>query len=828
MLIPRSWRHASLALMLGLAAGGAIASGDVPYDIFVPRYASDVDPDRYDAGELGVVLPSYGRAFLYPAWRAIVLGREGLQRAPAKGLGDIFAGDRSAGWTDANAGAASDSETPLAAWLKASAPYAAPAREKLTEGMRKAADEYSQYLVCNESAFSFAVETLDRLAKRNDASPQRLRTWVEGQDKVFAICGVKEERAAIDAYPLGLPASETSFFWRQMRDYQTAAAAFYNGDFDDSARRFEAIGANPRSPMFVWGAYLALRSRARAADLDTTPATQRKEVDRKVAAQSALQKSNPTAYEAMRQAAYAALERETAARRARQLADLEARTRAILADPRLAEIHPAARGTLHTMQARLAPQARFDTLTAELDDPGADPYAESRFNDWRILADTFYDNNGVDKAVEAQARARHPFFDWIRGLQVCGQSVTVAGESEPPKENKGVREARERCRAEYAHALAQWQAAAPVSNGPDPRRAWLTAALMLADTLPPELEQAALAVPAQAPEYLTVRYNLARLYRLRGHAGQARAIGDEQLRNLRGEKPLSMAARNLFMQERFATAATVDEALGLLLRTPTFGIGSAALRYDADSPGARLPRPAGDGLRWLNGHLGNAELLAAADDQRLDAVTRAQLGVSAWLRADMLGQGELAAHAAGWVAVHVPMLKASAARYLGLPTLAQRRHALVLVMLDYQLHPYVDSHRTDITAKWEKQKDPSVVTASMWCKIDDDPYAYASESGVEQLPPALRISANPAARDHDIGLIKRSKTATGYVGHHVMAWAAAHPKDAQVPWLLSVVVSSTRGGCLDPGSSKLSRAAFVLLHAKYKNSEWTENTPYWY
>ena len=64
--------------------GTATASGyDSPIDEFVSRSGPDLPLKRYDAGDLGIVLPSYPRVYLYPAWRAIVLGREGLQKHPA-------------------------------------------------------------------------------------------------------------------------------------------------------------------------------------------------------------------------------------------------------------------------------------------------------------------------------------------------------------------------------------------------------------------------------------------------------------------------------------------------------------------------------------------------------------------------------------------------------------------------------------------------------------------------------------------------------------------------------------------------------------------------
>jgi hypothetical protein len=61
-----------------------------------------------------------------------------------------------------------------------------------------------------------------------------------------------------------------------------------------------------------------------------------------------------------------------------------------------------------------------------------------------------------------------------------------------------------------------------------------------------------------------------------------------------------------------------------------------------------------------------------------------------------------------------------------------------------------------------------------------------------------------------------------------MEWAGTHPADPELPWLLYVVVMSTRGGCLDNDASALSRKAHALLHKRWPRSEWASATPYFY
>jgi hypothetical protein len=61
-----------------------------------------------------------------------------------------------------------------------------------------------------------------------------------------------------------------------------------------------------------------------------------------------------------------------------------------------------------------------------------------------------------------------------------------------------------------------------------------------------------------------------------------------------------------------------------------------------------------------------------------------------------------------------------------------------------------------------------------------------------------------------------------------LAWARTHRDDPLVPEALHQAVRSTRYGCFDASTGKLSRAAFRLLHRRYPKSEWTERTPYWF
>jgi len=780
--------------------GTVSASGfDSPIDEFVSRNGTDMPLKRYDAGDLGIVLPSYARVYLYPAWRAIVLGREGLQkRAASEGGLERAIGSYVSGWVNLN-----DPQQPFNQWVVASASIVPELAGARRSGFGVLTDDFSGYINCPQTAFGFATDTLKSLSKRSDATASRLTAWVLAQQAVFGFCeygarkfatyqGPRAADMPIPRIPEPLPASEP-LYWRQMREYQIAAGYFYDAQFAESARRFSVIAATTDHPMRAWGAYLALRSRLRDATLNATPKRER-------GVNGPSDEPNEQFMKSLR-------------------SDAER----ILADSTLATVHEATRATLRTAQYRLTPSRRFAELSTALDDITADPYAEDHLGDWRRLANDLIEEYPREKAqnFETALRRRYVYFDWMRTLQHC------ALESDLKKRE-------ESCRAEQLHADEQWLLAMKETRAHSAgiARAWLVASLMLADTLTAPLEQAALAVPSTAPEYLAVRYNLARLYRTSQQANRARSIDDLVLANVQTVAGGSVSAANLFRQERFAVATSLDDAVQYLMRaSPTRSNPDTGEREPSVLEKSRSMLAA-DGLVWLNTRLAISDLLDLAGNGRLDAALRARIAVAAWMRADLLGRREQADAAAGIVAANAPAFKSMMERYRSLASNDERRHWLLLNSLLFNLSPSVNAmdNAADRWTRPLKQDRNEDAVASMWCSVANAAgNRFADDNAAtEQAPSPIDVSKDAPARDREMAELAKLKTATGYVGDHVLAWAKTHPNDPDLPWLLHVVVQSTRGGCLDDGASKISRAAYVLLHKRFPTSPWTEKTPVWY
>jgi hypothetical protein len=771
-------RHSIIAVSTVLACAHAAASGGGAYDRFVNRGATDIPLNLYQAGTLGVVLPSYERMYLYAAWRSVDLGDQ-IKTAPNPPGGLLRAlGSRTGGWYDS--GGVAEAYDPWVAQVNAVLkPAPAP----------KGAEEPPKfyYLNCPAASYAFATKTLSELAKRGDATPARLSAWVASQQQVFKICGDDPlaQRQPYDdgkprpvvPMPKPLPATE-ALYWRQMQQYQLASAAFYGDDYAASQRQFSEIGATEGHPLRNWGAYLALRAQLRAA-LATKP--------------------------------------DAATTPAQKLAAMQAGAARILRDPALADLHESTRALMRSAQARVTPEARFTELGKLLDDPRTDPYLEDHLGDWRVLANQFLAEPASkdQQPLMSQFRKNTGFVDWIATVQACA-----------------VTRDKQVCKQQQPHAVEVWRRYSTGKGAAEQAQArvWLLAVAMLSDAgqglaLPADAEQAAVKVAAGAPEYLTLRLALTRHYRMTKQDAKARATAEAVLAGA----PLASArtgARNQFLQERFAVATSPADAAPYLLRAVGNDLdpdtGEVAPRNADGAPPAVPGTIAADGLRWLNQGLATADLLALGSNSALDAPVRTRIALAAWMRADLLQQPELATQAAQLAGRTTPALAPLMQQYLSRKTAAERRHRMLVNAVKYGFSPVV--RVWDTTDPGLPRGDDDML-ADLWCKFTSGDADW--DTGVEESPPR-RDTGNIALRDQELGALGKLKTATGFVGDHVMRRAAEAPDDPDLPWLLHVVVMSTRGGCLDADSHTLSKNAFTLLHKRFKYSPWAGKTPYFY
>src|SRR4026207_260919 len=169
--------------------------------------------EKFAAGDIGIVQPSYARSHLYVAYR--YFKGERFNQTEQQALVDLWHQRLNHSWE-------SGEEEAVKRWLdarqKVSGVGAAPKIEVFRN--REKPNEYESYLNCQNDAFETAATTLEARISRFGSDSAALKQWVEAQDQVFANCSEGQ------TMPPDLPA-EADGLLRADRQYQKAAANFY-------------------------------------------------------------------------------------------------------------------------------------------------------------------------------------------------------------------------------------------------------------------------------------------------------------------------------------------------------------------------------------------------------------------------------------------------------------------------------------------------------------------------------------------------------------------------------------------------------------------------
>ena len=261
---------------------------------------------------------------------------------------------------------------PVAAWLsqRADVPGAPELNNIDTERHTFVSDYYAAYLNCLDDAFDTAAQTLSARIQRWGASDPRTAEWLRGQDQVFANCGgdrmewnpppMHVVRAEFHA-PAPLPPDADPLLAAD-RQYQTAAALFYGGEYKEAAEAFRSVARNTASPWRGSGQYLAARALLREGTVGG-------DNDALAAAEKALDQ--------------------------------------ILSDPAQQRWHASARGLLDFVRGHLRPQDRMTELGESLVKPQPGPAFSQALTDYTAL---------WDREEKAPA-SRSELADWITAFQ---------------------------------------------------------------------------------------------------------------------------------------------------------------------------------------------------------------------------------------------------------------------------------------------------------------------------------------------------------------------------------------------------------------------------
>ncbi|MGM9483959.1 hypothetical protein ACS5PN_22365 [Roseateles sp. NT4] len=749
------------AALLAAMVSFAQASGAGPTDMFVQRDMPDVAADAWLHGQLGMLLPSYPRVHLIPAWRALASADAGRPLQPISEEAWRLACCDGGALQVAMDGPATPG---IKAWLEARSQAGQPAPRAAPQPIKPLdKNDWDGFLNCPDPAFAFATQTLARLRQRNDATPDRLRAWVQAQDQVFEHC---RPDGSVLQRPEALAAREP-LFWRQARDYQRAAAAFYAADWPAAGAGFEPIARDDTHPWQAWAALALLRTQLREAAL------------------SDKLRPEPAAE------AEALLRRLQAG--ADRLAPIAAR------NPEAAPALRGARELIALAQAKLKPVPRLAALGAELRlldrAPGRQTLA-----DWVRLADARYDGKAE---LRQREQAADPLLDWASTLQACEAEATIRATA-------------------LQHALAEWRRA--------PKAAlWLVPALSCADgakTARADVDALLLAGARVAdghPASATLRWQQLRLLRESGQPEAARAL----LPRAAALAKASAGAHNLVAQQGLALARNLDEATPWLARAWS-GWRDPDTRAQGPAESVKFALAA-DSAAYIATRLTLAQWQGLVEGKALPAPLRLTLAGALWWRAEFIGQADRARAAAQLMQTldrrHAPAVQP----YLAARSAEARRDAIWRAGLRHDLSAklYSGSGNDEDSGNRPETVKPEDAVAGAWCTLAEAEHDGLGDAEVERAPPLPPAEASPELAAERTALAAQG-TATGAYARWVQEVARRQPAPADLDWLLYVGVQSTRGGCVDADNGTRSKAMHALLHKRFPQSPWAAKSPYWY
>ncbi len=352
----------------------------------------------------------------------------------------------------------------------------------------------------------------------------------------------------------------------------------------------------------------------------------------------------------------------------------------------------------------------------------------------------------------------------------------------------------------------------------------LTAALVTATGDTPGLEvllAAATEISSDSPAFLTTAYHRSRLLVATGRLEEARTTLDWILNDSPAE--LSAADQNRLRLLRAEITPELDDYLRLVALEPLglgWDDGSSTVPGNPVSvfPTYRLGQPLipDSAVELLNHGLHTTELLRLVEGDVLPDPWRKRLTLATWTRAVVIGEDKIARAIAPLVSTLAPELADEMTAYLEAGP-EDRQFAAVWTLLRFPgLSPVLRWNVGRRTPVGERDS----LRDNGWC---------ADVLAQHELPKQIVRDADQIDAVHASWPSEgRIPASPDYLGRLVLSRAENHPEDSRLAEALHRVVEATRYGCGFGGYGEMSRAAFQLLHQRFPDSPWAEQTPYWF
>jgi hypothetical protein len=452
----------------------------------------------------------------------------------------------------------------------------------------------------------------------------------------------------------------------------------------------------------------------------------------------------------------------------------ESTLKAVIADPAQQKWHASARGLIDFIHATLEPRQAMAALGAQLVRQGGD--MQKALTDYTRLYDRMEEQKGEVPAAESELT------DWIDTFQ-----------------NRTA-----------VHALDRWRAGKSLP--------WLVAALSASDAndaAVPDLIAAARKVSPDAPAYVSATVYGIRLERQRGKVDEAREWADRAL----ATKQLDSTV-NLLRAERLAMARDWSEFLKFGPRKPVAmafeEVGSDEPLDDNPDLKNRTVALDDDFTGPMNASVPLELWDAAARGDALPRVFQAEIVQAGWVRAILLEDRPAARKLAERAGELNPAVAQAMRDYAAQTDPAAAQFTAVFWMLRIPgLGPYVRSG----VGRTTKGNEIDSFRDNWWNNVEPK---TATAAGF------LPESQRGAGQEQSAKLQKVAGNGVNYLCAAAIAWAKVHPQDPRVPEALHLAVRATRYGVTDQQSTRYSKEAFDILHKTYPNSQWTQQTKYWF
>ncbi|MFZ0859885.1 MAG: hypothetical protein WCA27_32635 [Candidatus Sulfotelmatobacter sp.] len=553
---------------------------------------------------------------------------------------------------------------------------------------------------------------------------------------------------------------------RADRAYQIAAAHFYGRDFDEAVAGFDAIAGDRSSPWAGVTSYLAARALIRKANL----------------VHKESEPFDPTVMSATQK-----------------------RLEAIVADPQASSIHDAATKLLNFVRFRTEPEKRV----AELDRMIMQPELGNNFKQdlWDYVVLLSHGKQDGDPS------------SWVQTFQAAAGNYFGVVREQTAKQ-----------------AVSKWQDTKSLP--------WLIAALAASDPHTPDLKSvlmAAAKVPSSSPGYLTVRYYALRLMIASGQSDAARKEIDVLLK---GKEPdLPLGSRNLLNEERLKVANGLEDFLQHAAETPV--PSEVDFNTGEDVPSESTEGKPSEPLlnhyaaEFFVKRLPLDVLIQAAESPALPKHLRREVARSAWVRSILLEDLNSAGRLQPVIQELDPPLWNTMEPFRLAKTAADKHFAGVFVILNNPgMKPAVreSSVRGATLGELDNYRDnwwcTNMNAGANWGQSYEGYDKEANLKFVDRDPdfpfPTWLTETQKTAVSSEWRKLSTIGTAPNYLTEQVVAYAKLRPQDSRVPQALHLAVRSTRYGCTNIETSRLSKAAFNLLHDHYPQSEWSAKTKYYY